>query len=302
MRFLVTGVKGQLGYDVVKELKKRGYNDILEYDKEQMDITDKKQVDECIIESEPDVVVHCAAYTAVDKAEDDREIAELVNAKATKLIADATKEVGAKLIYISTDYVFDGEKPLPETYDTDEKVNPQSVYGETKYLGEEAAKTNPNHFIVRTSWVFGINGNNFVKTMLKLSETRDELNVVSDQFGSPTYTVDLARLLVDIALTDKYGTYHANNEGYTNWADFAEEIFKENGKNVKVNHITTEEYPTKAKRPHNSCLSKDCLDRNGFDRLPTWQDALKRYSKELKEYKEKQEKEAQILNYSHKGE
>lgn len=312
MRFLVTGVKGQLGYDVVRELKKRGFNDILEYGKEQMDITNKQQVDDCIIGSEPDVVIHCAAYTAVDKAETDEENAWKVNANATRLIAEACAEVDAKLIYVSTDYVFDGKKKLGETYEVDDEVNPQSVYGSTKYEGEEAAKINPKYFIARTSWVFGVNGNNFVKTMLKLSESMNEVSVVSDQYGSPTYTVDLAKLLVDMALTDKYGTYHANNEGYTNWADFAEEIFRVNGKDMKVNHTTTEEYqanqkakdPSKviAPRPTNSCLSKECLDRNGFDRLPSWQDALKRYSQELKDFKEAQEREAQILNYSHRGE
>ena len=290
MRFLVTGVKGQLGYDVVKELKSRGYNDILEYDIQQMDITNKKQVEEVIVGSEPDVVIHCAAYTAVDNAEDNKELARKINFEGTRNIAEMTELIDAKLIYISTDYVFDGKKPLPETYDVNDEVNPQSVYGKTKYEGEKAAMFNPNHFIVRTSWVFGINGNNFIKTMLKLSENRNEINVVSDQYGSPTYTVDLARLLVDMALTDKYGTYHANNEGYTNWADFAEEIFKVNDVDMKVNHITTEEYPTKATRPKNSCLSKDCLDKAGFERLPDWKDALIRYSEELKKQKEDSKK------------
>ena len=285
MRFLVTGTNGQLGYDVVKELKRRGYNDILEYDRNIMDITNPRQVEQCIVESEPDVVIHCAAYTAVDQAEDDEAKAREVNKIGTRNIAQVTDLIGAKLIYVSTDYVFDGEKPYPETYDVDDKVNPIGVYGKTKYEGEEEAKFNPMHFIVRTSWVFGINGKNFVKTMLNQVGKREEVNVVADQYGSPTYTVDLARLLVDMAETDKYGTYHANNEGYTTWADFAEEIYKVNGETMKVNHITTEEYPTKAKRPHNSCLSKDCLDKAGFKRLPDWKDALKRYSEELKEQK-----------------
>ena len=293
MRFLVTGVNGQLGYDVVKELKSRGFNDVLEYDVEQMDITNKRQVEQCIVGNEPDVVIHCAAYTAVDKAEENDELAKKINIEGTRNIAQMTELIDAKLVYVSTDYVFDGEKALGETYDINDKVNPQSVYGLTKYLGEKEALFNPHYFIVRTSWVFGINGNNFVKTMLKLSETKDEINVVSDQFGSPTYTVDLARLLVDMSLTDKYGTYHANNEGYTNWADFAEEIFKVNNIDMKVNHITTEEYPTKAKRPKNSCLSKESLDDAGFERLPEWKDALLRYSKELK--KQKKEEKTLVL-------
>ena len=288
MRFLVTGVNGQLGYDVVKELKSRGFNDVLEYDVEQMDITNKRQVEQCIVGNEPDVVIHCAAYTAVDKAEENEELATKINVEGCKNLAEMTELIDAKILYVSTDYVFDGEKVLGETYDVNDNVNPQSVYGQTKYLGEKEIQFNPNNFIIRTSWVFGINGNNFVKTMLKLSETKDEINVVSDQYGSPTYTVDLARLLVDMALSDKYGTYHANNEGYTNWADFAEEIFKVNNIDMKVNHITTEEYPTKAKRPKNSCLSKASLDKAGFERLPEWKDALLRYSKELKKQKEEE--------------
>ena len=281
MRFLVTGVKGQLGYDVVKELKKRGYNDILEYDIEQMDITNKRAVEQCIVGSEPDVVIHCAAYTAVDKAEDNEELARKINVEGTRNIAEMTELIGAKLIYISTDYVFDGNKPLGQTYDVDDKVNPQSVYGKTKYEGEEAAKFNPKHFIVRTSWVYGINGNNFVKTMLNQVGKRNEVNVVSDQYGSPTYTVDLAKLLVDMSETEKYGTYHANNEGYISWADFASMIYYYSNIDMKVNYITTKEYPTKAVRPKNSCLSKKSLDQNGFKRLPDWKISLQNYIKEL---------------------
>ena len=292
MRFLVTGVKGQLGYDVVRELKSRGFNDILEYDYEQMDITNKKQVEKCIVLTEPDVVIHCAAYTDVNAAEDEEEKARLINVEGTRNLAQITKLIGAKLIYISTDYVFDGEKKLGFIYETDDKVNPQSVYGKTKYEGEQEAKFNPMHFIVRTSWVFGINTKkpNFVETMLRLSETKDEIGVVCDQFGSPTYTVDLAKLLVDMALTDKYGTYHANNEGYTNWAVFAREIFKVNGKKTNVKNLSTDEYPQKAKRPKNSCLSKKSLDDAGFERLPDWKDALIRYSEELKNKKEEEKK------------
>ena len=283
MRFLVTGVKGQLGYDIVRELKKRGYKDILEFDKNDMDLTNEQEVFDRITETKPDVVFHCAAYTAVDNAEDNSDLCYKVNVEGTKYLSEATKNIGAKLIYISTDYVFDGEKPYGKTYDVSDQVNPESVYGKTKYEGELEAAKNPKHFIVRTSWVFGINGNNFIKTMLKLSETRNEINVVSDQFGSPTYTVDLARLLVDLAETEKYGLYHANNEGYTSWDEFAREIFKVFGKDTIVNSITTDEYPTKAKRPKNSCLSKDCLDKEGFMRLPSWQDAIERYKKEMEE-------------------
>lgn len=283
MKFLVTGVNGQLGHDIVLELKKRGYKDIIGFDKSDMDLTKEEEVYKKINNVKPDVVFHCAAWTAVDNAEDNPEMCRMVNVDGTRYLSEATTLIGSKLIYISTDYVFDGEKKLGETYDVDDQINPQSVYGKTKYEGELEAQKNPKHFIVRTSWVFGINGNNFIKTMLKLSETRDEINVVSDQFGSPTYTVDLARLLVDISESDKYGTYHANNEGYTSWDEFAREIFKVFNRDIKVNSITTSEYPTKAKRPKNSCLSKDSLDRGGFKRLPSWQDAIIRYKKEMEE-------------------
>ena len=286
MQYLVTGVKGQLGYDVVKELKQRGITDIIECDIDEMDITNKEAVDNVICLIKPDVVIHCSAYTAVDKAEDNQGIAYDVNVNGTKNISKACERIGAKLIYISTDYVFDGEKPYGETYDVNDKVNPLSIYGKTKYHGEVCALDNPKTFVVRTSWVFGINGNNFIKTMRKLAETKTELNVVADQFGSPTYTVDLAKLLVDMSLTEKYGIYHANNEGYTNWAEFAKKIFEKSNIDMQVNPITTEEYPTRAVRPKNSCLSKDCLDRNGFNRLPSWEDALDRYIVELENTKE----------------
>ena len=290
MRFLVTGVNGQLGHDVVKELYSRGFNDVIEYDIEQMDITNPRRVEQCIVGNEPEVVIHCAAYTNVDKAEDNENLARKVNFEGTKNIAEMTELIGAKLIYISTDYVFDGTKPLFNLYNVNDRVNPQNIYGKTKYEGEETAKINPKHFIVRTSWVFGINGNNFVKTMLKLSKTQKEINVVSDQFGSPTYTVDLARLLVDMSLTEKYGTYHATNSEYTNWANFAEDIFRINNIDVKVNHIKTSEYQTRAKRPKNSCLSKESLDKACFKRLPNYKDALMRYLEELKKQKEEEKK------------
>lgn len=281
MRFLVTGVTGQLGKDVVKELNKRGYNDVLAYSSAQMDITDERKVESCVFFSEPDVIIHCAAYTAVDKAEDNVQDCNKVNVAGTKFLIDECKKVGAKFIYVSTDYVFDGTKDLDECYEVNDKINPIGVYGRTKALGEYFVREYDKHFIVRTSWVFGENGNNFVKTMLRLGETHDEVNVVADQYGSPTYTKDLAKLLVDMSLTDKYGTYHANNEGYCSWAEFAEKIFEVNNMNVKVNHITTEEYKTRAKRPKNSKLSKKSLIENGFDLLPSYEDALIRYKEEL---------------------
>lgn len=284
MKVLVTGVNGQLGYELVKELNNKGYTDILAVDKDEMDITNKDMVNNVIKNYHPDVIFHCAAWTAVDKAEDEKEACYNVNVNGTKYISEAAKEIDAKLIYISTDYVFDGTKE--GLYEIDDEVNPKSVYGMTKYQGEELVRQNNlKHFIVRISWVFGVNGNNFIKTMLKLAETRNELTVVADQFGSPTYTVDLAKLLVEMSETEKYGTYHVNNEGYCNWAEFAEYIFKVNNKEVNVKHITSEEYPQKAYRPRNSKLSKKSLDENGFDRLPSWQDAVERYSKELKKVK-----------------
>ncbi len=279
MKYLITGVKGQLGYDIVRELEKRDEHEYLALDAEEMDITDRDKVREVIMEYQPDAIFHCAAYTAVDKAEDNVETCEKVNVEGTRNIAEAAREVGSKLIYLSTDYVFDGTKE--GKYVPEDPTNPKSVYGKTKYLGELEALKVLKHYIVRISWVFGINGHNFIKTMLKLAETHDAVSVVSDQVGSPTYTVDLARLLVDMAHADRYGIYHATNEGECSWADFAEYIFKANGKDTKVNHITSEEYPQKAYRPRNSRLSKDKLVENGFDLLPTWQDAVDRYSEEL---------------------
>ena len=284
MKFLITGYNGQLGYDIVRELKKRGYNDYLATDVDDMDITNKEQVMKVITDYKPDVIFHCAAWTAVDKAEEMKELCERVNVVGTKNIVDASIEVGAKIIYMSTDYVFDGTKD--GLYTEDDKVNPQSVYGMTKYLGEEEIRRNPKHFITRISWVFGINGNNFIKTMLKLAKTHDSLNVVSDQIGSPTYTVDLAKLLVEMVETEKYGTYHVNNDGICSWAEFAEYIMESNGLKTKINPVTTEEYlkitgTKQAERPRNSKLSKDKLKENGFLMLPSWKDATDRYIKEL---------------------
>lgn len=280
-RYLVTGVSGQLGYDVVRELNKRGIYDILTLTSSDLDITDRRLVKKVIDEYAPEVIFHCAAYTNVDKAEEDKETCFKVNVEGTKNIVDAARDVDAKLIYISTDYVFDGRKD--GLYETTDEVNPKNVYGTSKVVSEKIALNYEKSFIVRTSWVFGINGKNFVKTMLKLAENNSELNVVCDQIGSPTYTVDLAKLLVDMSQTDRYGIYHANNGGYVSWAEFADYIFKSNNLNVKVNYVTTEEYGvSKAYRPKNSCLSKQSLFDNGFKLLPDWHNAIDRYNLELK--------------------
>jgi len=285
-KYLITGYNGQLGYDIKRELLSRGVKEenIFATDINEMDITNGDEVMNVVRNFKPDVIFHCAAWTAVDKAEDNYDKVYDVNVNGTRNLVNASNDVGAKIVYLSTDYVFDGTKD--GIYEVDDKVNPKSVYGETKYLGEEEVKKNPKHFITRISWVFGVNGNNFIKTMLKLSDNHKELNVVDDQIGSPTYTVDLAKLLVDMAETNKYGTYHANNEGFVSWADFAEYIFDINEKDVKVNHISTEEYinitgAKQAYRPRNSRLSKVSLDSAGFDRLPTWESATDRFCEEL---------------------
>ena len=281
MKVLVTGVKGQLGYDVVGELKKRNI-EAVGVDIDEMDITDAASVDKVIKEASPDAVIHCAAYTAVDAAEDNVDICRKVNKDGTQNIANVCKELDIKMIYISTDYVFDGEGTRP--WEPDDKPDPLNVYGLTKYEGEVAVtSTLSKYFIVRIAWVFGLNGKNFIKTMLNLAKTHDSLTVVNDQFGSPTYTCDLARLLVDMVLTDKYGIYHATNEGIITWYDFACKIFETAGLNVKVSPVPASEYPAKAKRPSNSRMSKQKLVDNGFELLPTWQDALERYIKILKE-------------------
>ena len=276
---IVTGVTGQLGYDVADELDRRGEKFIATTRKE-IDLTDEKSIKDFITEHKPDAVIHCAAYTAVDKAESEAELALTVNALATRHIAEACRDVEAKLLYPSTDYVFGGDGSQPYEV-TDEKA-PCNVYGRSKLLGEDSVRAiNRRNFIVRISWVFGKNGKNFVKTMLNLAKTHKKLRVVADQIGSPTYTKDLAPLLVDMVHTDKFGTYHATNEGFCSWAEFAAEIFKQAKKDVEVEAITTAEYPTPARRPFNSRLSKKSLDEAGFDRLPDWQDALKRYLAEL---------------------
>lgn len=285
LRILVTGVKGQLGYDCVRELKERGYLNVSGIDYEDLDITDEIAVHRFIDEYKPDVIMHNAAYTAVDKAELFSEEAYKVNALGTKYIAEACKDNNAKMIYISTDYVFNGKGDIPfEVNDIKEGL---SIYGKTKSEGEDFVKKAINsYFIVRTSWVFGINGNNFIKTMLNLAKTKKEINVVDDQIGSPTYTYDLSKLLCDMMETDKYGIYHATNEGYCSWYELTKYIYSIKGINDVIIHpIHTDKYVkivlSQAKRPLNSRLSKRSLDEAGFKRLPTWQDAVNRFLKDF---------------------
>ena len=280
MRILVTGVKGQLGHDVVNELTKRGHTPI-GVDVEEMDITDAAAVEQEMKKEPLDAVIHCAAYTAVDPAEDNREVCMRVNAEGTRNIARACRELDIKMVYISTDYVFDGEGERP--WEPDDARNPLNVYGESKYQGELAVEEYlDKYFIVRIAWVFGVNGKNFIKTMLRLAKDHKEINVVNDQTGSPTYTYDLAVLLADMVETEKYGRYHATNEGLCTWYEFAKEIFAQAGVDVKVNPVSSEEFPAKARRPHNSRMDKSRLTQNGFKLLPSWQDALKRYLEVLK--------------------
>lgn len=278
MKVLVTGAKGQLGYDVIKRLEALGDTPI-GADIDDFDITDAEKTQGFIIGHKPQAVIHCAAYTAVDRAEDEPEKCRLINVEGTRNIANACRLNGSRLVYISSDYVFgdDGCSLL----ETDSPKNPQSVYGITKLEGEAAAMLCPRSFIVRTSWVFGENGGNFVKTMLRLSETHDSITVVNDQTGSPTYTPDLARLLCDMIKTDKFGVYHASNEGFCTWAEFAGEIMRLANRSTRIIPCTSEEYAVKAKRPKNSRLSKTSLDKAGFERLPDWHDALERFLKNL---------------------
>lgn len=276
---IVTGVKGQLGYDVVKELNKRNIA-CKGIDIDDLDITDREAVSDFLNAEKPEAVIHCAAWTAVDKAEDEEEKCTAVNVGGTENIALACKALGAEMMYFSTDYVFPGTGE--GEYGVNDEKAPLGVYGRTKLGGENAVLENVDkHYIVRISWVFGINGANFIKTMLRLAESHTELNVVCDQIGSPTYTADLAVLVCDMIGSGKYGVYHAANEGFCSWAEFAEAIFEKAGKNVTVHPIPTSEYPAKAQRPLNSRLSKSSLDAAGFKRLPDWESALDRYLKEL---------------------
>lgn len=276
MKVFVTGVKGQLGYDVVNELEKRGHTAI-GVDIEDLDITDAAAVDKMITEAAPEAVIHCAAWTAVDAAEDNEEKCHQVNVNGTENIAKVCKKLNCKMMYISTDYIFDGKGTHPWEPD-DPVTTPLNVYGQTKYEGELAVRNNvEKFFIVRIAWVFG-KGKNFIKTMLNLGKTHDHLTVVNDQYGTPTYTYDLARLLVDMIETDKYGNYHATNEGgYITWYDFACEIFRQAGMDVDVEPVSSAQYAAKAKRPENSRMNKQKLVDNGFEQLPDWKDALRRY-------------------------
>ena len=304
MKFFVTGVNGQLGHDVMNEIQKRGYEGIGSDLAEQyagvadgsavttmpyvsLDITDREAVRNAIQKIKPDAVIHCAAWTAVDMAEDDDKVEKVraVNAGGTKNIVDACEAVDCKMLYLSTDYVFDGQGPEP--WDPDCKdYKPLNVYGQTKLEGELAvSSTLKKYFIVRIAWVFGLNGKNFIKTMINVGKTHDEVRVVNDQIGTPTYTYDLARLLVDMCETDKYGYYHATNEGsYISWYDFTKEIYRQAGYKTEVIPVSTEEYGlSKAARPFNSRLDKSKLVEAGFTPLPTWQDALSRYLKEIEQ-------------------
>ena len=287
MKYLITGGGGQLGFDVRRDLLHWDVSesDVAAPSSKELDITDARAVEKYIGIFQPNVIIHCAAYTNVDGAESDQEACRKVNVEGTRNLVRAAEKVDAKIIYISTDYVFDGESAEP--YEIDAKTNPKSVYGQTKYEGEEIVREYPKHFIVRIAWIFGINGRNFVKTMLRVANDRDEVAVVDDQIGSPTYTVDLAKFLVDLSKTEKYGIYHATNEGFCSWAEFTEEIYKNARLDTKVKKVSTEEYielagKPQAKRPKFSKLSKDSIEQNGFERLPAWQDAVKRYIAELK--------------------
>ena len=284
MKVLVTGVKGQLGFDVMNELKKRGITGI-GVDVDEMDMTDAAACRRVISEAGPDAVIHCAAYTAVDAAEQNMDLCRLVNAGGTRNIAEVCRDLDIKMMYISTDYVFNGQGTRP--WEPDDERDPLNAYGQAKYEGELAMEELlQKYFIVRIAWVFGVNGKNFIKTMLRLGKERGAVSVVDDQIGSPTYTYDLARLLVDMIQTEKYGRYHATNEGLCSWYEFAREIFRQAGMtDVQVSPVSTAQYtamyPGQAKRPENSRISKEKLSENGFERLPSWQDALGRYLKEI---------------------
>ncbi len=283
MKILVTGYNGQLGYDVVNEATSRGI-EAVGVDINEMDITNQEQVEKVVKEGNYDCVVHCAAWTAVDKAEEPElfDKVRAVNALGTKYINDVCKELNIPIMYFSTDYVFNGEGETP--WDEYDEFEPLNVYGITKGEGEKYVLENPKHFIIRIAWVFGKNGNNFIKTMLRLGKERGAVNVVNDQIGLPTYTYDLARLVVDMIETEEYGTYHATNSGdFISWYDFAKEIFKQAGMDVEVTPVDSSQFPAKAKRPHNSRMNQTQLDQHGFTRLPDWKDALARYLKVIEE-------------------
>ena len=279
LKVLVTGSNGQLGHDLMRQLPDRGV-ECQGIDIQDLDLTDREATRAYLKEYAPDVVMHCAAFTAVDRAEAEQETCKRINADATRTIAESCRELDAVMVYISTDYVFDGEGDAP--YETDAPRGPKSVYGVTKAEGEDAVTENLHKFfLVRISWVFGVNGKNFVRTMLRLGAEKERLNVVDDQIGSPTYTFDLSRLLCDMIETDRYGVYHATNEGFCSWAAFAQAIMQKVGLPCRIHPIKTSEYPAAAARPLNSRLSKRSLDEAGFPRLPPWEDALERFLSQI---------------------
>lgn len=282
MKVLITGVSGQLGYDAASVLQRQG-KDFLGVSSKELDITDRDAVLHALSQYRPDAVLHCAAYTKVDRAEDEAKLCMRVNAEGTRNVALACRACGAKMVYISTDYVFPGTGTTP--WEIDDPTGPLNVYGRSKLAGEQAVRELlERYFIVRTSWVIGEHGNNFVKTMLRLAETHNRLRVVADQIGSPTFTMDLAPLLCEMLETEKYGVYHATNEGFCSWAELAETVFRLSGKAIAVEHVSTEEYGAKALRPKNSRLCKRSLDAAGFARLPDWEDSLARMlEKEISE-------------------
>lgn len=279
MKVLVTGYTGQLGFDVIRELKARNI-ECIGTTRNEFSLTDTEKMQAFVKACKPDAVIHCAAYMNVNEAEDNKDLCMLVNYSSTKELAKICKEIDAKMIYISTDYVFAGSGE--GFYEINNDKEPQNVYGKSKLKGELAIqKILDKYFIIRTSWLFGINGNNFIKYVLSEQKKGNKLRIVNDQIGSPTYTVDLAKLLCDMALSDKYGIYHATNEGICSWYDFACEIFKQSGIKINIEPVPSTAFPTKATRPYNSRMSKKCLDEAGFNRLPTWQNALTKYLKEI---------------------
>ncbi|MBW3491688.1 dTDP-4-dehydrorhamnose reductase [Bacillus sp. FDAARGOS_1420] len=279
MKVLVTGAKGQLGQDVVNLLEEQTW-EVFGLGREELNITDEKQVSEKVLLIQPDIIIHTAAYTQVDQAESDEEAAFNVNAEGTKYLAKAAEAVGAKFCYVSTDYVFDGTKNEP--YKADDQTNPQTVYGKSKLVGEQYTQEYcSKNYIVRTSWVFGLYGNNFVKTMLRLAEEKKELGIVHDQVGSPTYTTDLARFIINLVQTNKYGIYHGSNSGVCSWYEFAKEIFEQSNIEIMVNPLTTEDFPRPAARPKYSVLDKGMIEQNGFESFQDWKKALKDFLKNL---------------------
>ena len=284
MKILITGATGQLGHDCVEECTARGH-EVHGVSSEIFPLSDENVMRAVLEAVAPDAILHAAAYTAVDKAEDEPSLCRKVNAAGTEILARLARERDAKLLYVSTDYVFPGTGDAP--HETNELTAPHNVYGASKLAGEEAVQQHlDKYFIVRISWVFGAHGKNFVKTMLELAKTHKSLSIVADQIGSPTYTRDLAPLLADMLESEKYGIYHATNEGFCSWAKFAAEIFRQAGVEVNVTSVPSHMYPTKATRPKNSRLSKKSLDDAGFSRLPTWQDAVGRFLEELREAQE----------------